>query len=251
MVDPMSQQPWHFSWRARAVMPCLWASDTELELIWQNCRGQRDTSAQCVLWRGADREESPALTTGHLSTCQDTCFSQRTWKEWMEGTKAHTCWPVKCLVSSAGRGGMWRMAHVEPTMQGLGSCRRETFRQHWWGCAGPPALPLLFWRPFQMVIHCSVFNHSVNKLNVFLIHKYHWAGWFWFLVPAGVVMPPSSRKDAPTQLTGLVWRQRTLDAIPERHSWHRQVTHITPWPAARSDPGMGHPAVPPPCKLGH
>lgn len=239
----MSQHPQHLSWRATAVMLCLWA--TTLSWKFQICRGLRETSAAGCALRGTGRKKSPAHP-------QDTSLPVRTHALarglWMGG-RHHTCWAVACLVSCTGQW-LWRGHRGGPLCWGWGRSRRGTFKQHWWGCPGTSALPLVFWRLFQFMIHGRVFNPSVNKINVFFICKYRCTGQFWFLVPAGVVMPSSSRKDAPTQLTGLVWRQRTLDAIPERHSWHRQVTNITPWPAARSDPGMGTPCSASPCKLG-
>lgn len=133
--------------------------------------------------------------------------------------------------------GAWIMV---PSAGAGARSRKGTFEQHWWGKLRLSRNTCTFFSLSKTVSkYDHVFNPLVNKVNIFLIHKYHCTGQFSLLVPAGVVMPSSVRKDAPTQLTGLVRRQRTLDAIPERHSWHRQVTAITPWPVARSDPGMG------------
>lgn len=69
-------------------------------------------------------------------------------------------------------------------------------------------------------------------------------------------MPSSTWKDALNLLTGFAWGQMLLYAVPVRCGWHRQVTAITPRPAASGNMkadlmrGWLHLAVPFPYKPG-
>lgn len=114
-----------------------------------------------------------------------------------------------------------------------GRSRREAFKQHQWGKLAPSRHTFISFSLLGTVSkYDNVFIPSVKKVNVFLIRMHHCTGRFWLLVPAGVVMLSSVWKDAPTLLTGLVWGQMIPDAVLVRRGWHRQVTAITPWPAA-------------------
>lgn len=93
----------------------------------------------------------------------------------------------------------------DPLRRGLGQKQERSLRAAPLGEAGAAQTHQHFFRLLGTVSKSdNVFIPLVRKVNTFLIRTNHCTGWFCLLMPAGVVMPSSIRKDARTLLTGLV-----------------------------------------------